>query len=88
MTLTKDHLVKSVQESAELSKTISTDALQSLFEIIKKTLENGESVMICVFRPIPSTYSGLIRPLPIELIGVIVALDYTSRYGYPPSKST
>ena len=49
MTLTKDHLVKSVQESAELPKTISTGAVQSLFDVIKKTLENGESVMISRF---------------------------------------
>jgi len=49
MTITKDRLVKSVQESAELPKTVSTDAVQSLFEIIKKTLENGERVLISGF---------------------------------------
>jgi integration host factor subunit alpha len=46
MTLTKNHLVKSVQQNAELSKTISNGAVKSLFESIKKTLEYGESVMI------------------------------------------
>jgi len=49
MTLTKDHLVKSVQENAELPKTISNGIVKSLFEIIKKTLENGEDVMISRF---------------------------------------
>jgi len=49
MTLTKDQLVKSVQKSSELPKTISIDVVVSLFEIIKKTLENGERVMISGF---------------------------------------
>jgi integration host factor subunit alpha len=49
MTITRDRLVKSVQESAELPKSVSTGAVQSLFEIIKKTLEKGERVLISGF---------------------------------------
>jgi len=49
MTLAKNHLVKSVQKSAELPKTFSTRAVQSLLEIIIKTLESGEGVMISGF---------------------------------------
>ena len=49
MTITKDRLVKSVQESAELPKNLSNGVVESLFEIMKKTLENGEDVLISGF---------------------------------------
>jgi len=49
MTVTKDHLVKSVQENAELPKAISHGIVVSLFEIIKKTLESGEDILISGF---------------------------------------
>ena len=49
MTLTKNELVSSVQENAELPKSLSISLVQSLFEIMKKTLESGEHVMISGF---------------------------------------
>ena len=49
MTITRDRLVKSVQESAELPKNLSNGVVESLFEIMKKTLENGEDVLISGF---------------------------------------
>ena len=49
MTITKDRLVKSVQESAELPKNLSNGVVESLFETMKKTLENGEDVLISSF---------------------------------------
>ena len=49
MTITKDRLVKSVQESAELPKNLSKGVVEFLFEIMKKTLQNGEPVMISGF---------------------------------------
>jgi integration host factor subunit alpha len=49
MTLTKNHIVKSVRKGTGLPKTISNGAVKSLFGIIKKTLQNGESVLISGF---------------------------------------
>jgi integration host factor subunit alpha len=49
MTLTKDRLVKSIWENTGFPKSIFNDAVRSVFEIIKKTLQNGESVLISGF---------------------------------------
>jgi integration host factor subunit alpha len=49
MTVTKESLVKSVYKNAGLPKHLSNGAVRSLFEIIKKTLENGEDVLISGF---------------------------------------
>ena len=49
MTLTKNGLVKSVQQNAELSESLSTSVVESLLEIMKKTLESGERVLISGF---------------------------------------
>ena len=49
MTLTKDHIINSIHNQLELSKTKSTDLVESLLEIIKKKLENGEDVLISGF---------------------------------------
>lgn len=49
MTLTKDHLINSVHNHLGLPKTESTEMVESLLEIIKKTLENGEDVLISGF---------------------------------------
>ncbi|MEJ2724109.1 MAG: integration host factor subunit alpha [Deltaproteobacteria bacterium] len=49
MTLAKNDLVKSVQKKAQLPNPRSTSVVESLFEIMKKTLENGERVLISGF---------------------------------------
>ncbi len=49
MTLTKDHIINSIHNQLELSKTKSTDLVESLLEIIKRKLENGEDVLISGF---------------------------------------
>jgi integration host factor subunit alpha len=49
MTLTKNDLVKSVQKNAQLPNPRSTSVVESLFEIMKKTLENGERILISRF---------------------------------------
>jgi integration host factor subunit alpha len=48
MTLTKDHIVNSIR-NIDPSKTKSTDLFESVLEIIKSTLENGEDVLISGF---------------------------------------
>ena len=49
MTLTKANVADSIQERLNLSKTASVEVLESLLEIIKRTLENGEEVLISGF---------------------------------------
>ena len=46
MTLTKAELIDSMYNQVGLSKTKSLQAVDPLLEIIKKTLENGEDVLI------------------------------------------
>lgn len=49
MTLIKAQLVDSIRKQVGLPKTQSTQVVDSLLEIIKKTLENGEDVLISGF---------------------------------------
>ena len=49
MTLRKDHIIDSVYTQLDLPKTKSVQVVESLLEIIKKTLENGEDVLISGF---------------------------------------
>jgi len=49
MTLTKAQLLDSIYNQVDLSKTKSAQVVESLLEIIKKTLENGEDVLISGF---------------------------------------
>ena len=49
MTLTKAHLVDSIHNQLGLHKNQSVQALESILEIIKNTLENGEDVLITGF---------------------------------------
>jgi len=49
MTLIKTQLVDSIHEQVDLPKTKSAQVLDSLLEIIKKTLEDGEDVLISGF---------------------------------------
>ena len=49
MTLTKDAITLSVSDRADLPKSASARAVESTFEIIKKTLEAGEDVLISGF---------------------------------------
>jgi integration host factor subunit alpha len=49
MTLTKAHVVEAVQNRLNLAKDNSVEVIESLLEIIKKTLANGEDVLISGF---------------------------------------
>ena len=49
MSLTKAHLADSIQNQLGLPKNQSIQAVESIIEIIKKTLENGEDVLITGF---------------------------------------
>jgi len=44
MTLTKEHIIKSIQNHLDLPKNRSAEVVESVLEIMKKTLENGENV--------------------------------------------
>lgn len=46
MTLTKDDISESVRNRLNLSKAKSAKLLESLLEIMKETLENGEDVHV------------------------------------------
>ena len=46
MTLTKAHIVNSIRGQLDLPKTKSTELFESIVEIIKTTLENGEDVLV------------------------------------------
>ena len=49
MTLTKKHFVKAIHNNLRDSKSKSDKLIESLLEIIKKTLENGENVPVSGF---------------------------------------
>jgi len=49
MSITKAHLADSIHDKLGLPKNQSIQAVESILEIIKKTLENGEDVMITRF---------------------------------------
>ena len=49
MTLTKTDLVDVIYSQLDLPKSRSSNVVDSLLEIIKKTLENGEDVLISGF---------------------------------------
>lgn len=49
MTITKNKLIESVCRKLEFPKQESISTLESLLEIIKKTLESGEDILISGF---------------------------------------
>lgn len=49
MTLTKAQIVESIQNHLGLPKNRSAQIVESLLEIMKKTLENGEDVLVSGF---------------------------------------
>jgi integration host factor subunit alpha len=49
MTLTKASITRSVFDRLDLSKAASAKAVEATFEIIKKTLESGEDVLLSGF---------------------------------------
>jgi integration host factor subunit alpha len=49
MTLTREAITKSVIDRLDLSKALSAKAVAATFEIIKKSLEGGEDVLISGF---------------------------------------
>ena len=49
MTLIKEQLVRSTYDNVGLSKSKSSEAVESLFEIIRNSLASGEDVLISGF---------------------------------------
>jgi integration host factor subunit alpha len=49
MTLTKDHIVSSLQSRLGVSKPESSDLLESVLELIKSSLAGGDDVLISGF---------------------------------------
>jgi integration host factor subunit alpha len=49
MTLTKSDIIENIYNQCGLSKNTSTQAVESLLELIKSTLESGEDVLISGF---------------------------------------
>jgi len=49
MTLTKADLIDAIYNQLDLPKARSIQVVKSLFEIIRKTLENGDDVLITGF---------------------------------------
>lgn len=49
MALTKNHIIDSIQNSLGYPRNQSVDLTESLLEILKKSLENGEDIMISGF---------------------------------------
>ena len=49
MTLTKEHLIAAAHHKVGNSKSKSTKVIESLLEIVKNTLENGQDVLISGF---------------------------------------
>jgi len=49
MSLTKVHIITSIQNQLNIPKNRSSEIVESLLEIIKSTLESGEDVLISGF---------------------------------------
>ena len=49
MTLTKAHIEKSIQSKTGFPKNKSSEIVESILEIMKRSLESGEDVMISGF---------------------------------------
>jgi len=49
MTITKAHIIDSIYRQVDLPKIRSVQVVESLLEIIKQSLENGEDVLISGF---------------------------------------
>ena len=49
MALTKAQIVETIQNHLGLSRKNSSDLVETLLEIMKKTLENGEDILISGF---------------------------------------
>ncbi|MEA2040864.1 MAG: integration host factor subunit alpha [Thermodesulfobacteriota bacterium] len=49
MALTKENLITRVYDQIGLSKSQSRDVIESLLEIIKQSLENGEDILVSGF---------------------------------------
>jgi len=49
MTLTKDHLVNSLYNNLDIPKSKSASIIETLLQMMKKTLENKEDVLISGF---------------------------------------
>lgn len=49
MTLTKAMIIDNIQNELKYSKKDSTDVIEALLEIMKKSMENGEDVLISGF---------------------------------------
>jgi integration host factor subunit alpha len=49
MTLTKAQIIDSIYRQVDLPKIRSVQVVESLLEVMKKTLENGEDVLISRF---------------------------------------
>jgi hypothetical protein len=49
MTLTKDRIIESIYNSTDLKRPQAAKSVETLLQTIKKTLENGEDVLISGF---------------------------------------
>jgi integration host factor subunit alpha len=49
MTLTKSIIIESIEEQLKCSRKKSTNIVETLFEIIKRSLESGDNVMVSGF---------------------------------------
>ena len=49
MAVTKAHIIHSIYNQCGFSKTESSDLTESMLEIVKRTLESGEDVLISGF---------------------------------------
>jgi integration host factor subunit alpha len=49
MTLKKSHIIKSIHNNCGYSKTKSIELAEIFFDIVKRTLESGEDILISGF---------------------------------------
>jgi len=49
MTLTKDHIINTIHDQLDLTKNRSAQLVESILEIMKTKLENGEDMLISGF---------------------------------------
>jgi integration host factor subunit alpha len=57
MTLTKAHIVKSIRRQLAIPEGKSSELVETLLELIKKSLVDGDDVLISGFGKLPPNYN-------------------------------
>ena len=88
MALTKADIIESIYNQCGFSKIKSTDLAESILEIIKRTLESGEDVLISGFGKLCVNDPKFARGLRIRFVHFLIWTErfetFNANQGLPP----